>query len=47
MADHQQPAGVVAAPTLTATASSRLAYSSVVERLACSTTTAAATASDT
>jgi hypothetical protein len=36
------PAGVVAAPTLTATASSRLARSSVVERLACSTTTAAA-----
>src|SRR5215217_6529826 len=41
------PAGVVAAPTPTATAASRLAVSSSVERLACSTTTAAATASDT
>src|SRR5512132_69370 len=41
------PAGVVAAPTPTATAASRLALSSSVERLACSTSTAAATASDT
>src|SRR5215217_5887059 len=41
------PPGVVAAPTLTATASSRLARSSVVERLACSTATAAATSRDT
>src|SRR5215211_411593 len=41
------PAGVVAAPTPTATAASRLAVSSSVERLACSTTTAAATWSDT
>src|SRR4030095_3017794 len=41
------PAGVLAAPTLTATAASRLARSSVIERLACSTATAAATASDT
>src|SRR6266540_3747610 len=40
------PPGVVAAPTLTATAASRLARSSVVERLACSTTTTAATAAD-
>jgi hypothetical protein len=38
---------VVAAPTLTATASSRLARNSVVERLACSTATAAATSADT
>src|SRR5829696_2043887 len=41
------PAGVLAAPTLTATASSRLALSSSVERLACSTATAAATSADT
>src|SRR5918995_4806544 len=41
------PAGVLAAPTLTATASSRLALSSSVERLACPTATAAASWSDT
>src|SRR5215207_8240949 len=41
------PAGVLAAPTPTATAASRLARSSSVERLACSTATAAATSSDT